>query len=440
MIGPRRVGKTVAMYQTVQELLTQGVDPDRLWWLHMAHPLLINMPLGILVKQLCSKATVIKPTFVFVDELTYADKWDVWFKTLYDENLPIRVVGTSSSTAALREGRIESGIGRWEEQYLSPCLFTEYLHLRDKPVVVDPGSSFASTIEHAISAMRITSEIVEERQRFMLVGGFPELLMDQCAEREHENAPRLENEVYRSQRVLRDDAIQKAIYQDIPQVFGVRSPIALERLLYTLAGQMTGLVSHSTLSVELGISRPAIEDYIRYLERSYLVFQLPNYAPTEEAVQRRGRKIFFVDSAVRNAALQRGTAILRNPSEMGHLIENTVGAHLHALSQQSGVRLYHWRDGKAEVDFVYDDPRHPLALEVASSPNHSPKGLNTFREKYPRFNGGCYLVNSSAISSRATQDSIGRLSVDLLLIAAGAQAQRELRMRLSTEPIVTSSM
>jgi hypothetical protein len=42
VVGPRRVGKTVSMYQTVQKLLDEGVQKDRLWWLDMSHPLLLN--------------------------------------------------------------------------------------------------------------------------------------------------------------------------------------------------------------------------------------------------------------------------------------------------------------------------------------------------------------------------------------------------------------
>ncbi|MGQ0848269.1 MAG: hypothetical protein ACT4OP_04005 [Actinomycetota bacterium] len=49
--------------------------------------------------------------------------------------------------------------------------------------------------------------------------------------------------VLESQRVLRSDAIERAIYKDIPQSYNIDNPMFLDRLLYMLAGQMTGILS-----------------------------------------------------------------------------------------------------------------------------------------------------------------------------------------------------
>src|SRR6186997_1758438 len=44
VLGPRRVGKSTAMYQTVRRLLRAGVPAKRLWWLRLDHPLLMRVP------------------------------------------------------------------------------------------------------------------------------------------------------------------------------------------------------------------------------------------------------------------------------------------------------------------------------------------------------------------------------------------------------------
>lgn len=434
VVGPRRVGKSVALYQTVQQLIDDGIEPLRLWWLHLAHPLLLSVPLGRLAKFVIDVggATADKPAFLFLDELTYAPQWDTWLKTFYDDHLPLRILATSSATAALREGRTESGIGRWEEQYLAPCLFTEYLTLRDRGIDIEAQPSLFQTLDVIAKALTPDDDIRRERERFSIVGGFPELLLRGRADDTLFPVDDLTSEIYESQRILRDDAVQKAIYQDIPQVFGVQGPLNLERLLYTLAGQIGGLISLQTLASNVGLSGPTIESYLGYLERSYLIFLLQNYAPSEEARQRRGRKVYFVDAAVRNAALQRGTAPLRDPTEMGLILENLVASHLHALSQQNGVRIYHWRDGQHEVDFVYDDPNGPLAFEIASGANHATTGLRSFIERYPRFKGRSFLVYPSAdVTSPHPQSGIATFPLDLMLIAVGQQAHRDLRMRLA---------
>src|SRR4051812_14543303 len=50
ILGPRRVGKTTVMYQTVKQMLAEGIDAKRLWWLRLDHPLLLDLALGDLVK------------------------------------------------------------------------------------------------------------------------------------------------------------------------------------------------------------------------------------------------------------------------------------------------------------------------------------------------------------------------------------------------------
>lgn len=441
VIGPRRVGKTVAMYQAVQSLIKENVDPKRLWWLHLAHPLLMEFSLDRLVQLVLqlSQGTTDESIFLFLDELTYADKWDLWLKSFYDQQLPVRIIGTSSAVAALRHQRAESGVGRWEEQHLLPCTFPEYLELQGDPVAVQPASSFAETLATCNADSLDLGALKVKRDRYLLTGGFPELIVAaQTSGRDGHLSKLLfpdavidAVDVFRSQRVLRDDAIQKAIYQDIPQVFGVQSPVKLERLLYTLAGQVGGIVSYKTLATDVGLGVPTIENYIRYLERSFLIFLLPNYCGNEEAIQRRGRKLYFLDSAVRNAALQRGNAPLHDPREMGCLIENTAAAHLFSLSMQTDVRLFHWREKGVEVDLIYDHPFEPMAFEISASESHSYRGLAALQERHPRFRGRCYFVSPNPIVRQPSPDGVvGMLPLDAFLLAVGAQASKAIGDRL----------
>jgi predicted AAA+ superfamily ATPase len=166
--------------------------------------------------------------------------------------------------------------------------------------------------------------------------------------------------------------------------------------------------------------------------QAFLVFAVPNYSGSEETRQRRGRKVFFVDGAVRNAALQRGLAPLTDPDEMGLLIENLVAGHLHALSQHAGLRLSHWRERDREVDLILDHPDHPLAFEIGRSPRHSRRGLIDFATRFPRFKGNCYLVAPTAVATHPGEnnDGVGTLPLEMLLLAISAQAEFEMGKRL----------
>jgi uncharacterized protein len=430
VLGPRRVGKTTALYQSVRHLLSAGITPSRIWWLRLDHPLLLQESLGDLVRAVLNTAhaTADAPVFLMLDELVYTDRWDQWLKTFFDDQWPVRIAATSSATAALRERRLESGVGRWSEQNLTPYLFTEFLALveRDRPVEV--GETLADSLDLLRQGQRADPDLAALRRLFMLVGGFPELLTATRAQPDDDESSRL----LESQQVLRTDAVERAIYKDIPQSFGVDNPMMLERLLYVLAAQITGLLSPSNICGDLGLSQPTFDRYLSYLEHAFLVFTLPNYSGREATVQKRGRKLYFVDGAIRNAALQRGLAPLDNPTELGSLVENLVAATLRSLALHTGVRLYHWRDGKHEVDLVFDHPDKPLAFEIGLSPDHTRSGITALAERHRRFKGRCYLVAPQAAVAHAesTASGVGTLPLDLLLQVVGAQAEAALAASL----------
>lgn len=432
VLGPRRVGKTVAMYQTVDALISHGIGPKRLCFMRMDHPLFQHHPLGGWVKALLNNqgADTENPLYLFLDEINYADDWDKWLKTFFDERWPVRVVATSSSSAALQNQGVESGIGRWSTQYLTPYSFGEYLDLfhTKHSTPSDSSATLFDDMSEATSWMAQTS-LSADRKLFSLIGGFPELLLRDF----DQNDP--DSSILRSQLALRQEAIQRVTGMDLPQAFNVRQPILLERLLYTLAGQICGLVSPTGLAKDLGANHQTINQYIDYLCKAYLIFTLPNYSGNELAVQRRGRKVYFVDGAARNAALQRGLKPAEDPREMGVLVENLVASHLFMISLQNDIRLFHWRDSrKNEVDFIYDDPRGPVAIEVTSASKHTLKGLRALQEKHDVFRGRCYLVSAASPRQQRpdeSTDGIGRLPLEQFLLAASSRSARALADRMA---------
>lgn len=425
ILGPRRVGKTTVMYQAVRDLIGSGVSADRIWWIRLDHPLLMNVPLGDLVKEVARNSSAGDEAVLFLDELAYSQNWDRWLKSFYDDRLPVKIVATSSAVSALGK-KSESGVGRWTECPLEPCLLGEYMGLKGiAPDGIETLGNLRLTVEAALSRSGFVmpaEHLKQSRRTLLFAGGFPELLLSERKESEADF-------VIKSQRILRSDAIERAVYKDIPQSFGIDNPLLLERLLYTFAGNIAGVLSPSGIMSDLGgMSQPTFDRYLSYLERAFLVFTLPNYSGSERKVQRRGRKLYFVDCAVRNAALYRGLAALEDSGELGLLFENMAAAHLHVLGSREGVRLYHWRDGKDEVDLVYDHPESPLAFEISSSERHSREGLAKFMEKHPKFRGGCYLACPDALRVRPSdsRDGVGSIPLDMFLLCVSGQAERAL--------------
>ena len=468
ILGPRRVGKTTVMYQTVRHLLNNQISPDKIQWVRLDHPLLMPLDLGSIVKSAIelSKATKDKPLYLFLDELVYAEKWDLWLKTFYDEHWPVHIIASSSATAALQKGK-ESGVGRWEEFHLTPYLLTELLQLYGKNIkfpTYKKKQGLHSTIENLSNSLPHT-QLNFEKERKLLIshGGFPEILAGKKREDEffekiskhfkNESGKKLDNSkdkqktisektqfqiehessfFQRTQQMLRADAIERAIYKDIPQSYRIDSPITLERLLYVLAGQVTGLLSLKNISQDIHqASVQTLDRYLNYLIQTYLIFTLSNYDNNERNVQRRQKKIYFVDIAIRNAALlKEKDQIFNDSSNLGKLYENIVAGHLYHLGKQSNIRLYHWKRGKHEVDFIYDDSIQAMAFEIGTSKKHSRSGLKKFLQENPKFQKGCYYVapDLQFLSAEESSSGIGNLPLDLLLLATGLQQDKALSL------------
>jgi hypothetical protein len=63
-------------------------------------------------------------------------------------------------------------------------------------------------------------------------------------------------------------------------------------------------------------------------------------------------------------------------------VESCVGAHLLNTSDED-TKLYYWREGNQEVDFILAKGRKLAAIEVKSAPNPVlSKGLDVFGQKY----------------------------------------------------------
>lgn len=201
-------------------------------------------------------------------------------------------------------------------------------------------------------------------------------------------------------------------------------------MLYILAGQITGIFSPNSIAADIGLAPKTLDTYATFLERAFLIFTLNNYATSEETVQRRGKKLYFMDAAVRNAALLRGIAPLNDSAEMGLLVENMAASHLRALAHQESVRLYHWRNKNNEIDLVYDHPDAPVAFEVTVAKSHTERGFRSFQERFPRFKGKCYLISMQTESRKPQGDLPGTISLDDFLIVVGLQEHKALQDRI----------
>ena len=241
--GTRRVGKTTIMYQMIDALLKKGVSARRILFVSLDHPMLKLSAFNDILD--CFHETIYpdNDVYYFFDEIQYAQDWDKWLKTIYDMNPETKIVATGSASPALMKGNELIGVTK-------PRL--------DENFKVSSFSKLSSAKQSQI--MMQLSDVQKHFNRYLQVGGFPELALS-------------DNDMM-AQQIMREDVVDKVLKRDLPALYSVRNPTELERIFLYLCNVSSEIVSIDALAKELnGVSRPTVENYIRYLESANLIYQ-----------------------------------------------------------------------------------------------------------------------------------------------------------------------
>ena len=86
LMGPRRVGKTVMMFHTINQLLADGVEAHKIFFAGIDNPIYIHRSLQDVV-NLCLEAVKLNSLdgcYVFFDEIQYLKDWERHLKVLVD--------------------------------------------------------------------------------------------------------------------------------------------------------------------------------------------------------------------------------------------------------------------------------------------------------------------------------------------------------------------
>jgi len=135
-----------------------------------------------------------------------------------------------------------------------------------------------------------------------------------------------------------------------------------------------------------------IKHYLELFEGVFLLKTLQKY--TGSAVKKKGSspKIVPLNTALCHA-FKSPQSFDSDRNWRGRIFEAAVGA---ALTRTKG-KLYYWREGKYEVDFVLELEGKLYALEVKSGRKRTYRGLEKFIQKYP---GSMQTARSASALSR----------------------------------------
>ena len=349
LTGTRRVGKTTIQYQMIETLLKQGVAPQKIVFVSMDHPMLKLACFNEILECYHENIYAEQDCYYFFDEVQYAQDWDKWLKTIYDTQPDTQVVATGSASPALIKGNQESGAGRWTVIQVPTMSFYEYCELLnlDSPELphnLKISSLLNITQQERTQIMMQLSKVQNYFNRYLQVGGFPELALS-------------DNDLL-AQQIMREDVVDKVLKRDIPALYNIRNATELERIFLYLCNVSSGIVSIEAVAKELGgVTRPTVENYIRYLESANLIYQSWPIDMAGKKPLKARPKIYIADAAIRNAVLM-DSAFLTDPVEMGKIVETAVYKHVAAFYYQQATSVGYYRGGKKgkEIDVVVSYP------------------------------------------------------------------------------------
>lgn len=332
ILGPRQIGKTTA----IKDILSTWSGPSL-----MVTADEVASPSPEWITLHWNRARQLGPnTLLVFDEIQKVRDWSRVIKVLFDEDREkeqLKIVLLGSASMGIQQGLTESLAGRYE--YI-PAPHWTY-------------SECKKAFNWDLST-------------FITYGGYPA-------------AAPLISDFQRWKDYISLSIIEPVLNRDILLSASVHKP-ALFRQCFELAmaypAQEIALIKLLGQLQEAG-NVSTIKNYLTLFEGAFLIKSLQKYSGSESRQRQSSPKIFPLNNALSHAL--HGTQEI-TPPDYGRLFEAAVGT---TLAQLPG-KLYYWRDGNHEVDFIYKTQKKLYAIEVKSTrPPRSTKGLQTFLRLYP---------------------------------------------------------
>ena len=274
-----------------------------------------------------------QPLTIALDEIQYAPNLPSVVKYLYDQ-YGFKFALTGSSSYYLKNYFSESMAGRKIVYEMFPLGFGEFLDFRGIPY----------RRRDSLDDMRYDSFEFERLkgyyEEYVTFGGLPNVVLESNAEVKRE--------------ILRD-ILSSYINIDVQVMADFRKIGELQKLLKILPLRIGNKLDYSKLSKIIGISRPTLNEYLEFLEKTYIIYQLPAFASSDKTVA-LGKKLYFRDNGIAGILAQTGE---------GAIFENAIFNQLNNYGELAYISI----GNQYEVDFVLTPHNgKPAGLEVKYHP------------------------------------------------------------------------
>lgn len=331
-LGIRRAGKSYLMYQRIHQLLKKGHKIEEILYINFEDERFIGLKSEELddIKLAYEETFSYQPIF-FLDEIQVVDGWEKFVRRLVDKKYRVYVTG---SNAKMLSSEIATTLGgRFLIQEVYPFSFREFLLSQDIRLTAN-----------WLYTPSLRNEVVRTFEAYFYNGGFPELI------------------AFKDKRSWLSRLYQKIFFGDLVARYALRNSDSMSLLVKKLAESVMQPSSYNRLknivsSAGESVGVRTVIDYVRYLEETWLIFSVENYA-ARFAERESNRKYYFIDNGILNL-------FIFNPETL--LLENLVAVSLYRIF---GKELYFYNQN-IEVDFYIPDQKWLVQASYNISDNQT---------------------------------------------------------------------
>lgn len=301
IIGPRRAGKSFFSLHLLNKQQNFGYinfDDEKLITLEDYDELIsaLNSVYG-------------KPKILFFDEIQNLPKWELFVNRLQRQGYILILTGSNSHL--LSKELATHLTGRHFQKIVFPFSFKEFLSLEGKELT--------------------TSEIKEKLNDYLIYGGYPEPLIKKINYKEYLST-----------------LLNSVLFKDIIKRYNIRFAQAIESLSEQLFSNIANEHSYNSLSKITKIkSSHTIENYLNYLEESFIFFRVRRFSYKLKEQISSIKKIYCIDNGFIHAKA------FNSSHNFGKLYENLVAIALKRKELDGKLNFYYWKNQQQEeVDFV----------------------------------------------------------------------------------------
>ena len=300
LTGLRRIGKTTIMKQCIRQLITEGISPQRILYISLDDYQLLHKSIHEIIEEFrkIHKIKLEEKIYVFLDEITYKEYYEIQLKNIYD-NQSVKIIATSSSASLLRNRRPYL-TGRHITIELLPLDYQEFLLF--KKISVAPANA------------ALHQTYFDE---YMQTGGVPEYVI-------HGDTGYL------------NQLVDDIIYKDIIGHFGVKNPQLMKDYFLLLMERAGKSISINKIAKILGIPPDSSSRYQEMFASTYLIYTVKKHGKTNEKLL-SPKKIYAPDLGIRCA--------FTGFRDLGSLFENYVYLKIKHLNPEY---IY---ENTTEIDF-----------------------------------------------------------------------------------------